>query len=98
MNRDDLKPLKKKMDISLNSQYIYEHIAPKYRKDIFDLYNEVLEYIEGKQYKDVELAKQVIEDWYNQYFKKNGGIKAKFLVKYTEFEKFQMKQAKYKNN
>lgn len=96
MNRDDLKHLKKQMDISLNSQYIYEHIGPKYRQDIFDLYNELLDYLDGKEYKDEELAKETLEDWYNQYFKKSGGIKTKYLIKYTEFEKFKIKQDKFK--
>jgi hypothetical protein len=92
MNRIDLSHLIKKMDISLNSQYIYEHIAPKHRKDIFDLYNELLNYGDGKEYKDVERAKEILEDWYLQYFKKAGGIKTKFLVKYTELEKWKLKR------
>jgi hypothetical protein len=96
-NRDDLRHLKKQMDLSLNSKYIYEHIGPKHRKDIFDLYNSMLDYLDGKEYKDEELAKETLKDWYNQYFKKQGGIKTKFLIKYTEDEKFKIKQNNYKN-
>lgn len=96
MNRDDLSNLKKQMDISLNSTYIYEHINPKSRQDVFNLYNEVLDYLDGKEYKDEQLAKQIIIDWYNQYFKKAGGIKTKYLIKYTELEKYQIRQQKFK--
>jgi hypothetical protein len=97
MNRDDLSNLKKQMDVSLNSTYIYEHINPKHRQDVFNLYNAVLDYLDGKKYKDEELAKETIIDWYNQYFKKAGGIKTKFLVKYTELEKYNIKQQKFKS-
>lgn len=96
MNRTDLNHLKKQMDISLHSQYIYEHINPKHRQDIFYLYNEVLDYLDGKEYKDDELAKEAIIDWYNQYFKKAGGIKTKYLIKHTELEKYNIRQQKFK--
>ena len=94
--RQDLSHLLKIINRNLDNQHIVSHINPKHVQNVFSLYNELLDYTEGKEYKDEELAADVIIDWYSEIFSNRNLLRTKFLIKENENEKWVRKQEEYK--
>lgn len=87
-----LKTLKETMDKSLDIRVIYERLNPKYKEDIFKLHNQLISILDHSYvYDDNQLIYDLMYDWYLTYFKIKGGIRPKYVMKETIFEKYNNK-------